>query len=42
MLLKVDLAKNGKSLEELEHMRHNLKRLWRAYKRTGALPKRRG
>jgi hypothetical protein len=33
MFLKADLAKNGKSLEELERMRHNLKRLWRAYKR---------
>jgi hypothetical protein len=33
MLLKADLTKNGKSLEELERMRHNLKRLWRAYKR---------
>ena len=33
MLLKADLAKNGKSLEEVERMRHNLKRLWRAYKR---------
>jgi hypothetical protein len=32
MLLKADLAKNGNSLEELERMRHNLKRLWRAYK----------
>jgi hypothetical protein len=34
MLLKADLAKNGKSLEELEHIGHNLKRLWRAYKRN--------
>jgi len=33
MLLKAGLAKNGKSLGELERMRHNLKRLWRAYKR---------
>jgi hypothetical protein len=33
MLLKADLAKNGKSLEALQSMRHNLKRLWRAYKR---------
>jgi hypothetical protein len=33
MLLKADLAKSGKPLEELERMRHNLKRLWRAYKR---------
>jgi hypothetical protein len=32
-LLKAGLAKNGKSLEQLECMRHNLKRLWRAYKR---------
>jgi hypothetical protein len=31
MLLKADLAKNRKSLEELERMKHNLKRLWRAY-----------
>jgi HEPN domain-containing protein len=34
MLLKADLAKNGKSLDELASMRHNLKRLWRAYKRN--------
>src|SRR5260370_4552172 len=33
MLLKAGLANDGKSLEELESMRHNLKRLWRAYKR---------
>ena len=32
-LLKAGLAKNGKSLEQLERMGHNLKRLWRAYKR---------
>ena len=32
MLLKGGLAKNGKSLGELEHMRHSLNRLWRAYK----------
>jgi hypothetical protein len=32
MLLKVDLARTGKSLEELQHMGHNLKKLWRAYK----------
>jgi hypothetical protein len=31
-LLKAGLAKNGKSLKQLERMRHNLKRLWRAYK----------
>jgi len=36
MLLKAGLAKNGKSLGELERMRHNLKRLWRAYKRDHA------
>jgi hypothetical protein len=34
MLLKADLAKNGKTLDELASMRHNLKRLWRAYKRN--------
>ena len=34
MLLKAGLAKNGKSLEELECMRHSLRRLWRAYKRN--------
>lgn len=34
MLLKADLAKSGKSLDELASMRHNLKRLWRAYKRN--------
>ena len=34
MLLKAGLAKSGKSLQELERMRHNLKRLWRAYKRN--------
>jgi hypothetical protein len=32
MLLKADLAKSGASLEELQRMGHNLKRLWRAYK----------
>jgi hypothetical protein len=34
MLMKADLAKNGKSLSELASMRHNLKGLWRAYKRN--------
>jgi hypothetical protein len=34
MLLKADLAKNGKSLEALQRLGHNLKRLWRAYKRN--------
>jgi hypothetical protein len=41
-LLKAGLAKNGKSLEQLERMKHNLKRLWRAYKRdypNAALPR---
>ena len=33
MLLKADLAKSGASLEELQRMGHNLRRLWRAYKR---------
>ena len=32
MLLKGGLAKNGKSLAELERMRHSLRALWRAYK----------
>jgi hypothetical protein len=32
MLLKAGLAKRGKTLSELESMRHNLKKLWRAYK----------
>ena len=32
MLLKAGLAKNGKSLPELEQMRHSLKKLWRTYK----------
>jgi hypothetical protein len=33
MLLKGGLAKNGKkSLAELEHMRHSLRALWKAYK----------
>ena len=32
MLLKAGLAKRGKSLPELESMRHNLTKLWRAYK----------
>jgi hypothetical protein len=34
MLLKADLARTGKSLEELQHMGHNLKKLWRPYKRN--------
>jgi hypothetical protein len=32
MLLKGGLAKRGKTLTELEDMRHSLKKLWRAYK----------
>ena len=32
MFLKGGLAKRGKTLPELEGMRHNLKKLWRAYK----------
>jgi hypothetical protein len=32
--LKSDLAKNGESLKELRRMGHNLKKLWRAYKRN--------
>ena len=32
MFLKGGLAKRGKTLPELESMRHNLKKLWRAYK----------
>jgi hypothetical protein len=32
MLLKAGLAKKGKSLERMKGMRHDLKRLWRAYK----------
>jgi hypothetical protein len=31
-LLKAGLAKNGRSLSELERMRHSLRRLWRAYR----------
>jgi HEPN domain-containing protein len=34
MLLKANLAKSGASLEELQRIGHNLKRLWRAYKRN--------
>jgi hypothetical protein len=34
MFLKSDLAKNGESLKELQRMGHNLKKLWRAYKRS--------
>jgi hypothetical protein len=34
MLLKADLAKHGKSLDDLRRMRHSLKKLWRAYKRN--------
>jgi hypothetical protein len=34
MLLKADLAKSGASLEELQRIGHNLKRLWRSYKRN--------
>lgn len=34
MLLKADLAKNGTSLEDVRRMSHNLRRLWRAYKRN--------
>ena len=33
MLLKAGLAKSGAPLEGLQRMGHNLKRLWRAYKR---------
>jgi hypothetical protein len=32
MLLKAGLAKDGTSLSELRDMRHNLRKLWRAYK----------
>ena len=32
LLLKGGLVKSGKSLAELTRMRHNLKKLWRAYK----------
>jgi hypothetical protein len=32
MLLKSGLAKKGKGLDELRLMRHDLKKLWRAYK----------
>jgi hypothetical protein len=32
MLLKGGLANRGKTLPELERMRHSLKKLWRAYK----------
>jgi HEPN domain-containing protein len=34
MFLKSDLARHGKTLEELQRMGHKLKKLWRTYKRN--------